>query len=122
MTPLLDAIQAATSYRHAALLCLLAGHGATFDGSAVEHDGRRLVVVLGDADAGTSGGVYIVSAFVGLDQAATDVLNAIREHGEPVSKRPPITHLPSCPWPARLCGCGAEQHVRYLINLAKESQ
>jgi hypothetical protein len=117
---LLAAIAASQSHRHAALLCLLAEHGATFDGPAVEHDGKRLVIVMGDADAGLSGGVYVVSAFIGLEQSALDILNAIREHGEPVSKRPPITHLPSCPWPARLCGCGAEQYARHLAAWAKE--
>lgn len=27
---------------------------------------------------------------------------------------------PSCPWPKRLCGCGAEQHARHLAAVAKE--
>jgi hypothetical protein len=118
VTPLLDAIQAATSHRHAALLCLLAGHGATFDGAAVEHDGRRLVVVLREGVPGA----YVLPLDLCLDRAVIDVLTAIHERGEPALRRPPITHLPSCPWPARLCGCGAEQHVRYLINLAKGSR
>jgi hypothetical protein len=90
------------------------------DGPAVEHGGRRLVVVLGDADAGDGPGVYVVSAFASLDLAAVEVLAAIREHGEPAPSRAPITHLPSCPWPKRLCGCGAEQHARHLAAVAKE--
>ena len=117
---LLGAIASSQSHRHAALLCLLAGHGCTFQGPTVEHDGKRLVVVMGDADAGESGGVYIVSAFVGLEQAAVDVLSAIREHGEPVAPRPPVTHLPACKWPARVCNCGAEQYARHLAAWAKE--
>jgi hypothetical protein len=117
---LLAAIASSQNHRHAALLCLLAEHGATFDGPAVEHDGRSLVIVMGDADAGESGGVYIVSAFVGLEQAALDVLNAIREHGEPVAPRPPVTHLPACKWPARICNCGAEQYARHVAEWAKE--
>jgi hypothetical protein len=117
---LLAAIASSQNHRHAALLCLLAEHGATFDGPAVEHDGKRLVIVMGDADAGLSGGVYIVSAFIGLEQSALDILNAIREHGEPAPKRPPVMHLPSCRWPERLCNCGAEQHTRHMAHVAKE--
>ena len=123
MTPLLDAIQAATSHRHAALLCLLAGHGCRFDRAAVEHEGRSLVVVMGDADGGLSGGVYIVSAFVGLERCVIDVLTAIREHGEPAPKRLPLSHLPSCSTRrGGVCDCGADQHARAMTSAGRETR
>lgn len=120
MTPWIDAVQRAQSYRHAALLCLLAGHGCTFAGHAVEHEGRRLVVVMSDADGGFSGGIYLVSAFVGLERCVIDVLTAIREHGEPAT-RPVVDHLPACALRrGGVCDCAADRDARAVASAARE--